>query len=316
MNSDTICAICHYLDNKKKIYFLSTCTQLHALKSKVSYKKQVLLIAIEKLFYFDQFENVYVHFVHNGRLPQNTKILTYYREFDAPIDYLKGYSKITHITFGDGFSHPIIGLLPPNLKNLTLGYCAKQRDIRELPKTVTHLKLCIPLGHISVPPCIYHVPDTITHLILRGYGGYHGMKWPAKLKQLVIKNGIGMSYYARCDIPEGVEYANVTCTGDCSRLSFPDSLKHLRMHFSCDATNIPTIPPNVETLELSILMCYIIPNVNYPVTLKHLKIQGLIENFAFESLPPSVTQVDLYHEIYDRHHTFPVGMKVKRLMNK
>lgn len=313
MDSDTICAICHYLDNKKKINLLSTCTQFHALKSKVSYKKQVLLSAIEKLFYFDQFENVYVNTIDNNRLPQNTKILTYSRKFDAPIDHLKGHPKITHITFGNDFSHPIIGLLPPNLKNLTLGYAAKQRDIRELPKTVTHLRLYIPLGHVTASPCIYHVPDTVTHLTLRG-DGFHKMTWPSKLKQLVIKNR--MFYYDRCDIPEGVEYANITCTGDCSRLSFPNSLKHLHLHFSFNPTNIPTVPPNVEILELSTVPYYHIPTVNYPSALKYLKMHCDAAEFKFESLPPSVTRVDLLYKIYDTYQTFPAGIKVKRLMNK
>ena len=96
--NDIYCHLCTFLTNTDKLYFLSSSTILHGLKSKVFFNDIVLIDKITHLWYLDRFTNI--------------------------MDYKLGkYPRcLTHLTFGNYFTKDIKGCIPASVTHLTFGW--------------------------------------------------------------------------------------------------------------------------------------------------------------------------------------------------
>ena len=85
--------------NIYKLYFLSSSTILHGLKSKIFFNDIVLIDKITHLWYLDRFTNIMAYKL--GKYPRC----------------------LTHLIFGNQLNQHIKDCIPASVTHLTLGYC-------------------------------------------------------------------------------------------------------------------------------------------------------------------------------------------------
>jgi hypothetical protein len=160
------------LTDREKIYLSMTSKQLNMLKYEFIYKQMIHVYKIFKTPYFDNFECVQVskistkypkaakqiylraytpHFppfithlrYESNRpifnIPQSITHLTFFENFDQPIDNCIP-SSVTHLTFGTGFDRSIKNDIPSSVTHLTFGLHFNQPIKNYIPCSVTHLK--------------------------------------------------------------------------------------------------------------------------------------------------------------------------------
>jgi hypothetical protein len=300
--NDIILYICRYLNNRQKINFLSTTTITHQLKSKTYFKKRVVLGKIMGLFYFDQFENIFIDNKFE-RLPSNTKMIQFDKFYKFSIESLKDSIKITHVILGDYFLEKI-DWLPSTIKFLSIGNIFRRSIKHTIPDSVTHLQLKNVL-HESIEQ---YIPNTVIYLT------------------------IDRCRYKYITLPPNLLYLKMSCYWDALPIiSLPNTLTHLRIFYrDCDTFSIPssviclqlrlirrsyfpTIPFGVERL----IICSqgsMPPLVNLPESIKYLQIRTCTGQInLLNAIPFSVKRLDLDSYDYENINKCRPGLKIKKI---
>src|SRR5579872_4509050 len=159
---DIIIYIMTFLNDKKKIRFLSTTTRLHLFKNKVCYNEITDMYRIYDLPYYDRFNNVSLagYEIFCGyKLPKSIKYLTFHTSYGIDEDIkdfipepnpdmlsemgwdinkdVKNYipDTVTHLTFS--FDKPIKHCIPSSITHLTFGRHFNQNIKGCIPNSVT-----------------------------------------------------------------------------------------------------------------------------------------------------------------------------------
>lgn len=167
--------ICQKISDADKVNFVSTCQKTFRLQCDIMYNDKVHVDKIQRLIYFDNFTNVevsndtlripkYVKYVHlrtgSANIPQCVTHLTFDYMFNK---YIKIPQSVTHLTFGTRYNQSIKDVIPNSVTHLTFGNNFNRPIETFLPESIVHLEL----NHFFRQP-IEHIPESITHLRIRG----------------------------------------------------------------------------------------------------------------------------------------------------
>lgn len=172
---DIICYICENLKDYEKMYFFSTCKDIHKNRLNILFTDIIHIKRIRQLPYFNKFTNVIASnkvaypynivkltiFVNNPikSIPKTITNLTLCGNFDKYLTELLPNS-ITHLTFGHRFNRPIAGMIPLSVTHLTFGMNFNQPIQNCIPDHVTHLTFGIdfnqPIDN-CIPRCVIHL---------------------------------------------------------------------------------------------------------------------------------------------------------------
>src|SRR5579872_6499715 len=107
---DIILYFVDFLDDKHKIYFLSSSKNLHILKTRTHYNKRVIIDKIKNLCYYDMFTNVEIGEILDRKLPNSTTHMKF-----------NGRDKVNYIYVSvcKPFTMDIKKFIPSSVKHLT-----------------------------------------------------------------------------------------------------------------------------------------------------------------------------------------------------
>src|SRR5579872_7033787 len=131
---DIIVYITNFLNDKDKLYFLSSCEYFHLFKTKIFFNDCVYIDKIMLLSYFDRFTSVVVNDTQY-KLPTSCTILVFNDDFNGDIE---GYipNGITCVVFGNSFNQNIRGCIPNSVTRIYFKDDFNQ-DIKEcIPESV------------------------------------------------------------------------------------------------------------------------------------------------------------------------------------
>lgn len=165
--ADIIILICSYLNDKKKLCFLSSNAYLHKIKNNIIFNdKHLLSKKIMSLSYYNNF----THLIFKrmplsclNTMPKNIKKITFGRYFNKDIND-KIPDTVTHLIFGSRYTQPIRNI-PLSVTHLTLN----DKFYSYIPKSITHLTL----GPNSTVWGLFYdgefIPNSVQYLTLKSY---------------------------------------------------------------------------------------------------------------------------------------------------
>jgi len=259
LNTDIFLQIGTLLTDKEKIILTMICTQMDILKHKFRYQKKVHVHKILRLSYFNNFENVELYDINN-RCPKHAKQIHFTTRVPIyPISY--DAVRITHLTFGDEFNHPIKKKLPSSVTHLKFGDSFNKWSPNCIPSSVTHLEF----GRRFNIPIQNMIPSSVKYLSFGDYFNYP------------IESGI----------PYGVTHLKFGyCFNRIIKNDIPLSVTHLEFgNFDQPFEDIP-----LSVTHLSFNNHHKPIKNNIPSSVTHLRFGELFRQ-NFDDLPPSVVEI-------------------------
>jgi hypothetical protein len=151
---ENIIDICDKLTDNEKILFTSISLNMDKLKHKLIYRDIWILEKINRLPYFDNFENIVIQ-------RQDTKFPKYAKYVHHTAFISNVPSNVTHLILSDYLLSPeLYGLIPGSVTHLEFGYYFDQPIENHIPKSVTHLKF----GYHFNRPIKNAIPSSIIRL--------------------------------------------------------------------------------------------------------------------------------------------------------
>lgn len=238
---DVLSSILRHSIDKEKIYALSTCKSLDALKNKFMYYDKIDAKHVQALSYATNFKHVY-HFARSTKIPKFTTHVEFHDEFNECIDGIFPYS-VTHIKLARWFDRPIIGHIPDGTKEITFGDDFNQPIDGCFPSSLTHLTF----GCGFNQPIYGHLPRNLTHLSL-GYSFTQSIKnsIPETVEHLTFDR-FELTYSK--NLPSSIKY--LTIDTDDYLENIPPSVTHLQFSWRTSIHRIPLIHANVTHLTLN-----------------------------------------------------------------
>jgi hypothetical protein len=227
--------------------------------------------------YCDPVEGIDGHWTLDN-IPKTVKKLFFYPlcRFNKPINFSD--SKLTHLTFGEGFNQ-LADNLPNSITHLTLGFDFN-RPVDNLPNSITHL-----IFKYSFNQPVNKLPSSITHLEFGMYFNHPVDKLPNSITHLTF----GLTFNKLLDkLPSSLTHLTFGDYFDQPVESLPNSITHLTFGLTFNKL-VDKLPSSLTHLTFGDYFDQ--PVESLPNSITHLTF-GNYFNQLVETLPSSITHLD------------------------